>query len=88
MSGTLSGITAIPGVQAALGGMQRAQSLADAAGADLARGGGAATDGAAGAPDVAGDMVTLSMAQVQMAASVQVERTAVQMQKTLLDLLA
>jgi len=70
-------------IDPALQGMQNAENLATRAASDLAQ-------GAAGpnAPDVPGDMVTLSMAQVQLAASVQVARVSNQMQKTLLDLFA
>jgi len=73
----------VGGVPQALAGMQKAENMAAGAASDLAQG----ASGSSG-PDVPGDMVTLSMASVQMAASVQVERTAEQMQKTLLDLLA
>jgi len=86
MSGVLGmggGVGGISAIAAALGGMRQAQDKLDGAAQDLAQG-----QASAAQPDVAGDMVTLSMANVQMAASVHVARVAEQMQKTLLDLLA
>lgn len=69
----------------ALGGIQAADSSVTAAASDLAAG---PTAAAGAGPNVPGDMVSLSAASVQMAASVQVARTQEQMQKTLLDLFA
>jgi hypothetical protein len=72
----MSGVGA---VSSAFAGIQAAQVMASGAASDLA--------GASGAGDVAGDVVTLSLASVQMAASVQVARAANDMQQTVLDLL-
>lgn len=66
----------------ALAGIQAAEDRAATAASDLAQG------TASGTADVPGDFVTLSMAKVQVQASVAVERAADQMQKTLLDLFA
>jgi len=70
-------------MSSALAGIQAATATASGAASDLVRGA-ASSSG----PDVGGDMVTLSMASIQMAASVQVARIANEMQKTVLDLLA
>jgi len=82
----MSGIGAMSGVGAyasALGGMQNAEAEMTGAASELAQG-----VSSPGGPDVPGDMVTLSMAQVQMAASVHVAHVANELQKTLLDLFA
>ena len=83
MSGVPGGVTGVAAIPSALGGMQKAETMAEGAASDLAQGTSSATE-----PDVPGDMVTLSMAKVQMAASVQVARVSNEMQKTLLDLFA
>jgi hypothetical protein len=82
MSGGPGGIMGVSAIASALTGMQNAEAQASGAASSLAGAGGASE------PDVPGDMVTLSMAQVQMAAAVQVARVSNQMQKTLLDLFA
>ncbi len=83
MSGGPGGIVGVGAIASALKGMQSAQAQAAGAASDLAQG-----VSRPSGPDVPGDMVTLSMAQVQMAASVQVARASNEMQKTLLDLFA
>ncbi len=64
----------------ALAGVERAQAMATSAASDLAQG-----LASPGGPDLVGDLVTLSTAQVQESAAVQVERAAQQQTRALLS---
>jgi hypothetical protein len=68
----------------ALLGLARAGTTADVAAADIARGAG----GAGGAPDVAADFVTLSVAGASVAIDAKVAKAAESDDEALLDVVA